>query len=127
MRKFILFSILAIALGIFGCAAQTSGSFTMDAYKTLSVAGATYNSGMEMAAQADKAGMLKAATKADILKYGRAFYTSYILAQKTLLDYTVIGQSNATAMQEVSASLSVLGADLKLFNDAVAAVKAASE
>ena len=126
MRKFTLFAIIAIAWAVFGCA-TTTGNFTKDSYKTLSVAGATYNAGMEIAAQADKAGMLKPSQKTEILKYGKAFYASYVLAQKALLDYTVIGQNNATAMQEVTRAFSMLDVDLKLFNNTVSAVKAATE
>lgn len=124
-KKLLLIVVLAFCwLPALSACTTTGGSFTTNSYKTLLIAGETYNAGIQMVAHADKAGMLSPSQKVQILGAGNVFYTSYQTAQQALLQYAIMGQSNATAMQEVQMAMSALATDMNSFNNVLAAVKA---
>ena len=73
-----------------------SDNFVKVSYRTLSVAGITYDTAMKVAADAYKQNIIPETTKEQIIKYGNVYYQSYETARQGLEIYYKALVSNET-------------------------------
>ena len=77
MKRKVLVGFISIILlaGLMGCA-----SFTNNTYKSLYIAGTSYDAAMKSISSLQKQGVVSDAQRAEINKYGNYYYVSYQVA-----------------------------------------------
>ncbi len=119
MKRKVLVGVLAVVMmmGLMGC-----GTFTSNTYKSLYIAGTSYDAGMKSVSSLQKQGVISDAQRAEINKYGNYYYVSYQVAVDAFALYKKTETQDAKS--KVIAAIAEVFAKWPTFADYVNRIKA---
>jgi len=110
----LLLAFMAVLVMLAGC---NSGDAVTNTYKTLSIAGISYDATMKAAAEAYASGHISEAQKATLIKYGTAFHGSWQAAHTALKIYVATDKPEAETRDRLLALVARALSEWSTFSD----------
>ncbi|XPV77948.1 MAG: hypothetical protein ACNI27_08515 [Desulfovibrio sp.] len=114
MRKFVYLALFSVLLL---CTTGCTDNVEDVAYKSMAIAGITYNAVMKSASTAEKSGMITTTERAEINHYGQIYHDSYHAACDVFKDYLKLTSPNDSDAQKVFSAMAAAAANLSTLTD----------